>query len=136
MQTKRNYANIARQVIDPEEDRQNLRQFMSDSPWEAQAIIQKVQQEFDTGFFAMEIIPMLVLVAKPPVDAELHLGVDLEPINRAGEDNRIRLCNFRKNGCISFWMIDCPVSKQMSQLSQGWIFNQWRSMFLLFTPTD
>jgi SRSO17 transposase len=45
MQMKRNYANIARQVIDPEEDGQDLQQFMSDSPWEAQAVIQKVQQE-------------------------------------------------------------------------------------------
>jgi SRSO17 transposase len=45
MQTKRNYANIARQVIDPEDDGQNVQQFMSDSPWEAQAVIQKVQQE-------------------------------------------------------------------------------------------
>jgi SRSO17 transposase len=45
MQTKRNYANIARQVIDPKEDGQNVQQFMSDSPWEAQAVIQKVQQE-------------------------------------------------------------------------------------------
>ncbi|HEY5156386.1 MAG TPA: IS701 family transposase [Anaerolineales bacterium] len=45
MQMKRNYANIARQVIDPKEDGQDLQQFMSDSPWEAQAVIQKVQQE-------------------------------------------------------------------------------------------
>jgi SRSO17 transposase len=45
MQTKRNYANIARQVIDPKDDGQNVQQFMSDSPWEAQAVIQKVQQE-------------------------------------------------------------------------------------------
>jgi SRSO17 transposase len=45
MQTKRNYANIARQVINPQEDGQNVQQFMSDSPWEAQAVIQKVQQE-------------------------------------------------------------------------------------------
>jgi SRSO17 transposase len=45
MQTKRNYANIARQVMDPQDDGQNVQQFMSDSPWEAQAVIQKVQQE-------------------------------------------------------------------------------------------
>ena len=45
MQTKRNYTNIARQVIDPKDDGQNVQQFMSDSPWEAQAVIQKVQQE-------------------------------------------------------------------------------------------
>ena len=33
MDTKRNYANIARRVIDPEDDGQNLQHFMSDSPW-------------------------------------------------------------------------------------------------------
>lgn len=45
MKTGRNFANIARRVTDPEEDGQNLQQFMSDSPWEAQAVIEKVQQE-------------------------------------------------------------------------------------------
>jgi len=45
MPKKRNYANIARQVVDPEGYGQDIQQFMSDSPWEAQAVIQKVQQE-------------------------------------------------------------------------------------------
>jgi SRSO17 transposase len=45
MKTGRNYANIARRVSDPMEDGQNLQQFMSDSPWEAQAVIRKVQEE-------------------------------------------------------------------------------------------
>jgi SRSO17 transposase len=45
MKTGRNFANIARRVTDPEEDGQNLQQFMSDSPWEAQAVIEKVQEE-------------------------------------------------------------------------------------------
>ena len=45
MATKRNYANIARRVISPDEDGQNLQHFMSDSPWSAQAVIQQVQQE-------------------------------------------------------------------------------------------
>ena len=48
MKTGRNYANIARRVTDPDEDGQNLQQFMSDSPWEAQAVIQQVQQEIAT----------------------------------------------------------------------------------------
>ncbi len=33
MDTERNYANIARRVIDPKDDGQNIQQFMSDSPW-------------------------------------------------------------------------------------------------------
>jgi len=45
METNRNYANIARRVIGPEEDGQNVQHFMSDSPWSAQAVIQQVQQE-------------------------------------------------------------------------------------------
>ena len=34
MDTERNYANIARRVIAPKDDGQNLQQFMSDSPWQ------------------------------------------------------------------------------------------------------
>lgn len=45
MDTKRNYANIAPRVQDPEADGQKLKQFMSDSPWSAQEPIQKVQRE-------------------------------------------------------------------------------------------
>jgi len=45
METKRNFANIARRVTDPDEDGQNLQQFMSDSPWSAQNVMQQVQRE-------------------------------------------------------------------------------------------
>jgi SRSO17 transposase len=45
MDTKRNYANIARRVNGPEDDGQNVQQFMTDSPWSAQAVIQQVQQK-------------------------------------------------------------------------------------------
>src|SRR2546428_2220105 len=45
MDTARNFANIARRVIDPDDDGQNLQQFMSDSPWSAQAVVQQVQTE-------------------------------------------------------------------------------------------
>jgi len=45
MDTKRNYANIARRVNGLEDDGQNVQQFMSDSPWSAQAVIQQVQAE-------------------------------------------------------------------------------------------
>jgi hypothetical protein len=42
METERNFANIARRVIGPHKDGQNLQQFMSDSPWSAQAVIVSV----------------------------------------------------------------------------------------------
>jgi len=45
MDTDRNFANIARRVIDPDADGQNLQQFMSDSSWLTQAAIQQVQRE-------------------------------------------------------------------------------------------
>jgi SRSO17 transposase len=45
MDTDRTYANIARRVVDPADDGQNLQQFMTDSPWSAQAVIEKVQHE-------------------------------------------------------------------------------------------
>jgi len=45
MDIKRNYANIARRVIDPEDDGQNLQQFMSDSPWPARSVFQQIRYE-------------------------------------------------------------------------------------------
>lgn len=45
MLTKRNFANIARRVIDPEDDGQNLQQFMSDSPWSGQTVFDQIQAE-------------------------------------------------------------------------------------------
>lgn len=45
MEAKRNLANIARRVIDPDDDGQNLQQFMSDSPWPSQSPVRQVQQE-------------------------------------------------------------------------------------------
>ena len=45
MATKRNFANIARRVIAPEDDGQNLQQFMSDSPWSGQEVFAQIQAE-------------------------------------------------------------------------------------------
>lgn len=45
MDTERNYANIARRVIGPEDDGQNIQQFMSDSPWPARPVFGQVQTE-------------------------------------------------------------------------------------------
>jgi SRSO17 transposase len=45
MDTKRNYANIARRVIDPTDDGQNLQQFMSDSPWSGEKVFEQIQAE-------------------------------------------------------------------------------------------
>jgi SRSO17 transposase len=42
---ERNYANIARRLIGPADDGQGLQQFMSDSPWAAQRVFAKIQQE-------------------------------------------------------------------------------------------
>ena len=45
METKRNFANIARRVIDPDDDGQSLQQFISDSPWSGQAVFDQIQAE-------------------------------------------------------------------------------------------
>ncbi len=45
MDTDRNYANIARRVIAPTDDGQNLQQFMSDSPWAGEKVFQQIQRE-------------------------------------------------------------------------------------------
>ena len=45
MDTERNYANIARRVIDPTDDGQNLQQFMSDSPWSGEEVFKQIQTE-------------------------------------------------------------------------------------------
>jgi SRSO17 transposase len=42
---ERNYANIARCVVDPEDDGQALQQFMSDSPWPAQRVFARIQED-------------------------------------------------------------------------------------------
>ena len=45
MDTERNFANIARRVIDLDDDGQNLQQFMSDSPWGAGSVFRQIQEE-------------------------------------------------------------------------------------------
>jgi len=45
MEEKRNYSNIARRVNQPQDDGQNLQQFMSDSPWQARAVFDQIQAE-------------------------------------------------------------------------------------------
>ena len=42
---ERNYVNIARQVIGPDNDGQSLQQFMSDSPWNPKRVFAQIQQE-------------------------------------------------------------------------------------------
>jgi SRSO17 transposase len=45
METKRNYANIARRVNGRLDDGQALQNFMSDSPWEPQGVFDQIQRE-------------------------------------------------------------------------------------------
>ncbi len=45
METKRNYANIVRRVVDVDDDGQNMQQFMSDSPWLGQDVFDQIQSE-------------------------------------------------------------------------------------------
>jgi len=45
MEGKRNYTNIARRVIGPEDDGQSLQHFMSDSPWSGKKVFEQIQFE-------------------------------------------------------------------------------------------
>ena len=45
METKRNYANIARRVNGLADDGQALQNFMSDSPWDAQGVFDQIQAD-------------------------------------------------------------------------------------------
>src|SRR6516165_1240187 len=42
---QRNYANIARWVVDPQDDGQSLQQFMSDSPWPTHTVFARIQHD-------------------------------------------------------------------------------------------
>jgi SRSO17 transposase len=42
---ERNYANIARRIIAPDDDGQALQQFMSDSPWHTHRVFAQIQRE-------------------------------------------------------------------------------------------
>ncbi|MBM3133971.1 MAG: IS701 family transposase [Chloroflexi bacterium] len=70
METKRNFAHIARRILHPSEDGQALQQFMSDSPWPGQVVIQQVQAE---------------ITAKPAFQQGGVLLLDDTPDEKAGD---------------------------------------------------
>lgn len=45
LETRRNFANIARRVIGSQDDGQSLQQFMSDSPWSGKKVFTQIQEE-------------------------------------------------------------------------------------------
>ena len=47
MDNERNYANIARRVINQDDDGQNIQQFMSDSPWPTNPVFGQIQTEIN-----------------------------------------------------------------------------------------
>lgn len=71
MTSKRTFANIARRVVDPADDGQALQQFMSDSPWSAQAVIAQVQSEL-AATPALHHGAMLILDESADAKAGLH----------------------------------------------------------------
>jgi SRSO17 transposase len=71
MPTKRTFANIARRISDPADDGQALQQFMSDSPWSAQAVIAQVQTEL-AATPALQHGGVLILDESADAKAGLH----------------------------------------------------------------
>ena len=71
MTGKRTFANIARRIVAPTDDGQALQQFMSDSPWSAQAVIAQVQAEL-AATPALHHGAMLILDESADAKAGLH----------------------------------------------------------------
>lgn len=71
MDTKRNFANIARRVQGPADDGQALQNFMSDAPWDAQGVFDQIQRE---------------LQARPALRGGM-LTLDESAAERAGEQS-------------------------------------------------
>jgi SRSO17 transposase len=69
--SKRTFANIARRVREPTDDGQALQQFLSDSPWSAQAVIAQVQSEL-AATPALHHGGMLILDESADAKAGLH----------------------------------------------------------------
>jgi SRSO17 transposase len=71
MTSKRTFANIARRVGEPADDGQALQQFISDSPWSAQAVIAQGQAEL-AATPALHHAGMLILDESADAKAGLH----------------------------------------------------------------
>ena len=71
MPGKRTFANIARRIVDPADDGQALQQFMSDSPWSAQAVITQVQTDL-AATPALQHGGVLILDESADAKAGLH----------------------------------------------------------------
>jgi SRSO17 transposase len=69
MEKDRNYANVARHVIEPLDDGQKIQHFMSDSPWSSEAVIKQVQEE----------------IKETPGLKEGYLILDESPDEKAGD---------------------------------------------------
>lgn len=50
MEGKRTYTKVARKILDPLNDGQNLQHFMSDSPWESRPIFDEIQGQIRDRF--------------------------------------------------------------------------------------
>jgi len=71
MPSKRTFAHIARRIVAPSDDGQALQQFMSDSPWSAQAVIAQVQTDL-ASTPALQHGGVLILDESADAKAGLH----------------------------------------------------------------
>jgi SRSO17 transposase len=89
MTSKRTFANIARRILEPTDDGQALQQFMSDSPWSAQAVIAQVQSEL-AATPALHHGGMLILDESADAKAGLHTAGAARQWN--GRLGKVDLC--------------------------------------------
>jgi SRSO17 transposase len=104
MPTKRTFANIARRVVDPAADGQAVQQFMSDSPWSAQAVIHQVQTEL-AATPALQHGGVLILDESADAKAGVHsAGAARQWNGRLGKLDLCQVGTFLAFATDALWM--------------------------------
>jgi SRSO17 transposase len=103
MPSKRTFANIARRVVNPTDDGQAVQQFMSDSPWSAQAVIAQVQAEL-AATPALQQGGVLILDESADAKAGLHsAGAARQWNGRLGKVDLCQVGGFLAFATDTFW---------------------------------
>lgn len=106
MDTERNFANIARRIIDPADDGQNLQQFMADSPWAGRAVVRQVQAEI-TATSELQTGGVLILDESATEKASNHsVGAGRQHNGRLGKVEMSHVGTFLAlaNGSVWTWV--------------------------------
>jgi SRSO17 transposase len=122
--TERNYANIARCVVDPDDDGQALQQFMSDSPWPAPSVFARIQEDISR----QRALRGGVLALAESADAkagELSAGAARQHNGRLGKVDVCQVGVALSYSCPNFWaMVDAEL-----YLPEDWFRSDYRRLW-------